>query len=101
MKKALKLAVSDAATVPNGAVAVIRPPRMPASLNSIEAARRELARLYRAARSGEIETSEASRLTYMLSELVKMLTAGKLEARLTALEGAARDDEGGSDGEVG
>lgn len=62
-------------------------------LNSLEAVGRELDRLYRDARSGQIATAEASRLAYILSTLGKVLEAGVIEARLTALENMANDQE--------
>lgn len=45
-----------------------------------------MARVYRDARAGRIETQDASRLTYMLGELVKVQTVIDLEARLNRLE---------------
>ena len=47
---------------------------------------RELAKLYREARSGRIDVSDASRLANMLSILARILTDSELEARIEALE---------------
>jgi len=47
---------------------------------------RELAKLYREARSGRIDVSDASRLANMLSILARILSDSELEARIEALE---------------
>lgn len=47
---------------------------------------RELARLYREARSGRIDVADASRLANMLSILARILGDSELEARIEALE---------------
>lgn len=64
------------------------PRRTPAKINlsTLHDLRREMARVYRDARAGRIETQDASRLTYMLGELVKVQTVIDLEARLNRLE---------------
>jgi hypothetical protein len=58
-------------------------------LNSLEDVRREMARLYRAARGGQLDTRDASRMGYMLAELAKMIQASEVEARIAALEAGA------------
>lgn len=55
-------------------------------LATIEDCRREMARVYRDARIARIDTSEASRLVYMLSQIGKLIETGQLELRLTELE---------------
>ena len=47
---------------------------------------REMAKLYREARSGRIDVSDASRLANMLSILARILSDSELEARIEALE---------------
>lgn len=47
---------------------------------------RELAKLYREARSGRIDVSDASRLANMLSILSRILSDSELESRIEALE---------------
>lgn len=47
---------------------------------------RELAKLYREARSGRVDVADASRLANMLSILARILTDSELEARIEALE---------------
>lgn len=55
-------------------------------LATIEDCRREMARVYRDARTAKIDTSEASRLVYMLSQIGKLIETGQLEQRLIELE---------------
>jgi len=55
-------------------------------LATIEDCRREMARVYRDARTGQAETADASRLVYMLTSIAKMIEVGQLEERLNALE---------------
>ncbi len=62
----------------------VTPPRT--ALTKLEHVRNELARVYRLARTGKMETSEATRLTYMLVALSKIIESSDLEARVKALE---------------
>ena len=55
-------------------------------LRDIDAIRREMGRVYRDARRGQIESGEAARLVYILAELRKTYEASTLERRLVALE---------------
>jgi hypothetical protein len=55
-------------------------------LASIEDCRREMARVYRDARSAKTDTADASRLVYILTSIAKMIEIGQLEQRLIALE---------------
>ena len=45
----------------------------------IEDCRREMARVYRDARLNKIDTSEASRLVYMLSQIAKLIELSDIE----------------------
>ncbi len=93
--------VTDAQPALVGEVLPRRPtPARRLPLDSIEQVRREACRVYRGMRSGDTPTSEGTKLIYSLGEISKLLVMGKMEARLTALEGVARVDEGDSDGEV-
>jgi hypothetical protein len=56
------------------------------SLRDVDAIRREMGQVYRDARRGAVETSEAARLVYMLSEIRKTYEVSVLERRLAALE---------------
>ncbi len=62
-----------------------RKPRV-GPLDTAQAVRRELGRVYRLARYGEIETDQLRAFTYCLRELRECLVASDLEARLTVLE---------------
>ena len=53
----------------------------------------ELARLYRHARRGEIDSLDASRLANILTALRHALEASEIEARLTILEDALKRRE--------
>ncbi len=46
----------------------------------------ELARVYRLAKSGEMDSSIATRLTYILTSLSKIKSDAELEKRIEALE---------------
>lgn len=48
--------------------------------------RRELVRLYRDCRTGRVETSDGSRLAFMLNLLAKMIEASDIERRIAAVE---------------
>ncbi len=61
------------------------PPRT--ALTKMEHVRDELARVYRQARTGKIETQEATRLTYILVALSKVIEISDLEERIRTLEG--------------
>jgi len=60
-------------------------------LGSIAEVRRELARVYRDARGGQLETGDASRLSYILVSIGKMIELDDLEKRITQLEGTAQN----------
>ena len=62
------------------------PGRRKAQLNTLEGVRRELARIYREAESGKRDTADASRLTFMLGQIGKLLELTEIERRLTAVE---------------
>ena len=55
-------------------------------LNNIKEVRLGLSRVYREARLGTLQTSEATRLVYMLIALGNMIKDSELEERITALE---------------
>lgn len=60
------------------------PPRI--NLASSEDVRREMAKVYRESRSGRLATSEATKLVYMLTQILKAHEQYVLEKRLLALE---------------
>ena len=55
-------------------------------LNALEDVRREMASVYREARGGIIDTSEAGRLAYILSGIGKLIEATDIEKRLEQME---------------
>lgn len=72
-------------------------PRLRIPLRTAHDVRRELARLYRQAKAGQIPTQDASRLAYILNLLRQSIETGDLEARIQALE-AAKEKLGGTYG---
>jgi len=72
----------------SGEVLSPTPPRI--NLSSAETIRQEMARVYREARSGQIDTNEASKLIYMLSQITKAYELGEIEKRLAELEQATQ-----------
>ncbi len=62
------------------------PGRRKAVLNSLDGVRREMARVYRDAEEGRRETSEASKLVYILGQIGKVLELTEIESRLKSLE---------------
>lgn len=60
------------------------PPKI--NLSSAEDIRRETARVYREARAGQIDPADATKLTYILDRIARMLETQDLERRLEALE---------------
>jgi len=67
------------------------------ALTKMAHVRTELSRLYREARTGKIDMGDATKLTYILQVLAKIIEGGELEARIEALEQAL----GGNDGKFG
>lgn len=61
-------------------------PRVRIKLATVKEVSRELGRLYREARTGRVETQDASRLANMLSILGRLIEGGELEARIAAME---------------
>lgn len=60
--------------------------RAPVRLDTADAIRLEMARVYRDARSRKLDSQEASRLVYMLGELRKVFETTVIECRLKSLE---------------
>jgi hypothetical protein len=56
------------------------------NLHSIGHIRREMASVYRMAKSGELTTQDAGRLIYMLAEIRKCAEIEEIEQRLDRLE---------------
>lgn len=64
------------------------PLKVRVKLNTVADVQRELAKLYRLARSKQMDTSEASKLANILVMIARIMETSDLEARLSALEGA-------------
>ena len=60
------------------------PPKI--KLNALEDVRREMASVYREARAGRMDTSEAGRLAYILTGIGKLIEATEIEKRLSQME---------------
>lgn len=56
------------------------------NLSTSDDVRREMAKVYRESRAGKIATSEATRLVYMLTQILKAHEIYVLEQKLLALE---------------
>jgi hypothetical protein len=79
-----KKASGQPATIDGVSLRVLPTPQL--KLATIEDCRREMARVYRDARTATTDTADASRLVYMLATIAKMIEIGQLEQRLNALE---------------
>ena len=55
-------------------------------LNQLEDVRREMASVYREARAGRMDASEAGRLAYILTGIGKLIEATEIEKRLSQME---------------
>ena len=60
-------------------------------LATIEDCRREMARVYRDARTARIDSQDASRFVYILSQIGKLIELSDIEKRLEILE--SQDNE--------
>lgn len=63
------------------------PPPSKIKLNSISDVRREMAAIYREARAGKLDISDAGRLAYVLTGIGKLVEVEVIEQRLQQLEG--------------
>ncbi len=57
-------------------------------LKDIGGIRRELGRVYRAARSGDLDPADASRLAFILKQIRECIVDRDFEGRIVALEAA-------------
>lgn len=76
--------------VENKVVLLPPPPRQKGSiaLTKMHHIRSELANIYREARSGKIDLGDATKLTYILREIGRVIEGSDLEERIAALEQA-------------
>ena len=61
--------------------------RYRAKLDSISDIKREMAKVYREARSGTVDVQDATKLTWCLQAVAKVIESGDLEKRIELLEG--------------
>jgi hypothetical protein len=72
-------------TVENASGKVVATPKK-IDLSTINDVRLEMASVYRGMRSGSIETSDGSRLVYVLTQVGKMIEMHDLELKIKLLE---------------
>jgi hypothetical protein len=82
---------NDAAAEGSGAIP-LPGRRVRLRLDSLARVRFELTRIYRQARDGERDVSDASKLAHILVAIGRILEGGDLEKRIEALEAAARQE---------
>lgn len=70
----------------DGASGDLLPTPAEIKLKSADDVRLEMARVYRDMRQGRIDSSDGTKLTYVLIALNKTIETGILEARMNALE---------------
>jgi hypothetical protein len=85
MKKQIESAKHQPVTI-DGTSGTCTPTPSKIKLNELEDVRREMARVYREARGGKMDISEAGRLAYILSSIGKLIEATVIEKRLEHLE---------------
>lgn len=61
-------------------------PHKVGKLDSLQRVRLEMTKLYREARSGTLETQEATRLCFILVNIAKLIEGADLEQRLEIVE---------------
>lgn len=64
---------------------IVRAPSPRLRLTSLRDVRREMAKVYADMRQGRIETSEGTRLTYVLSSLAKVIEVEQIEEKVDAV----------------
>jgi len=61
--------------------------RYRAKLDTMQDVKREMAKVYREARSGLVDVQDGTKLTWMLQAVGKVIEGSDLEKRIEALEG--------------
>jgi len=61
--------------------------RYRAKLDTLSDIKREMAKVYREARSGSVDVQDATKLTWMLQAVGKIIESSDLEKRIDLLEG--------------
>jgi len=65
----------------------------PGKLHDFRSVRKEVARLYRRVCQGHITPEEASKMTFILDRLGKLMEGEMLETRIKAIEGGLADGD--------
>jgi hypothetical protein len=55
-------------------------------LTTLAQVRREMVRVYKAARQGQLESQEGSRLVFMLTAIARLIESSDIEQRLEGVE---------------
>jgi hypothetical protein len=63
-----------------------KPRRIRVKLETVQDARKEMSKVYREARSGKVDISDASKLANILMLIGRMIESSDLEKRIAALE---------------
>ncbi len=67
------------------------PPPPWVSLSTLPEVRREMASVYRQAKAGKMDVSDATRLVYILSNIAKTIEASDVASRLELLESIMKE----------
>ncbi len=70
---------------------VVLPPTPRVDLKTIDDVRVEMAKLYRAMKSGELDCQQGTRLAYVLAQIGKLIELHEVDVRLTELEARANE----------
>jgi hypothetical protein len=70
------------------------PRRLRLPLSTARDVRRELARLYRSMKAGQVQPADGTKLAYVLNILRQTIEASDIEQRISALENAHRETGG-------
>jgi hypothetical protein len=62
-------------------------------LDTLTAVRRELAKVYKDARTGKLDPQDGTRLGFLLVSLAKLIESSDLEARIAALEQRTKEKD--------
>jgi len=83
--------LKDKALMKKGKPAAPPPARL--TLSKVSHIRAELAKLYREARRGKVPLADATRLTFMLQVMGRLIVDHEFEKRIEALEQGDRHEE--------
>lgn len=92
MKQATFGIIRDVEPTAGQALTSTLPPRI-GRINTAAGVRKELAKLYKEARSGQVPVADASRLGALLAALARIIEQSDLECRVRALERVQQQKE--------